>query len=96
VPNCFIGPHLVAVPTHLFKAVLTMSPDSEFAAYGYLAPNCFPPKGAKAVKYLISIDRLEDITGYDFFPNLPDSIEASIESVGPRRSATVAKRNAPR
>ena len=31
-------------------------------------------------QYVISIDQLEDFTGLDFFCNLPDDIERSVES----------------
>ena len=30
--------------------------------------------------YAMSIDELEKITGYDFFPALPDELEKTVES----------------
>ncbi|MDY4499614.1 MAG: hypothetical protein SPE04_08590 [Prevotella sp.] len=31
-------------------------------------------------KYVVSIDRLEELTGIDFFCNLPDDIENKVEA----------------
>lgn len=33
--------------------------------------------------YIMKVDRLEEITGYDFFPEVDDSIENRLESLIP-------------
>lgn len=41
-------------------------------------PNTYVDGGAQQT--VVSIDRVESITGWDFFSSLPDSIENEIES----------------
>ena len=43
------------------------------------------PYGAYAARYLVSIDDLEDMTGLDFLPDLPDFIQNPLESELPSR-----------
>ena len=38
------------------------------------------PKAATPARYLVSIDHIEAITGLDLFPDLPDAVEAVLES----------------
>ncbi|MBF1436746.1 MAG: DNA/RNA non-specific endonuclease, partial [Prevotella micans] len=38
-------------------------------------------KDADLRKYVVNIDRLESLTGLDFFCNLPDNIETRVESL---------------
>jgi len=80
-PAVFIGPGRVAVPTHCFKAILTITPDSVFSAEAFLLPNVFDSIDGDRIDYALPVDRLEELSGYDFFPLLPDSIEATIETV---------------
>ena len=43
----------------------------------FILPN---EKGAKPLqRYVVSVDSVESITGIDFFPELPDSIENRLE-----------------
>lgn len=78
-PNEFIGINNVAVPTHCFKVILSCRSDSIFTMYAFLIPNQNTPILGKTCNYLLSVDRLEKITGYDFFPLLDDSIEFQLE-----------------
>ncbi len=80
-PAEFIGPGSVAVPTHCFKAILTMSDDSSFSAFAFLMPNQSGSLPGTTADYMMSVDRLEEITGYDFFPKLRDSIEDEVEGL---------------
>lgn len=34
--------------------------------------------------YINSVDEIERMTGYDFFPALPDEIEERVEAIGDR------------
>ena len=40
----------------------------------------FSCKVRKKDQYVNTVDEVERITGYDFFPSLPDSIEEKVES----------------
>jgi endonuclease G len=73
----------VAVPTHLFKAILSLNENGEFKTYALIIPNELQLNQNPLNDYSISIDRLEQMTGYDFFILLPDNIENDIERDNP-------------
>ena len=75
-----IGPNHIAVPTHCFKAILSRSEVGSFSAFAFLIPNQRIRIPGEPVDYMISVDRLEEITSFDFFPLLSDNIENQIES----------------
>jgi endonuclease G len=77
------GRKRVAVPTHLFKALLARDRDSMWTAYAFLVPNKRVSLGKPPRDYMITVDRLETITGWDFFPLLNDNLEDSLESQKP-------------
>lgn len=90
VDSLFISPrewigHLdelnVAVPTHLFKAILALDDDGNFSMYAFLIPNERERNPNPTSDYMIRVDRLEQITGYDFFSELDDSIEDELEGI---------------
>lgn len=71
-----IGANKVRVPSAFFKAFLSpYSPQPKAIAFVY--PNM--PAPGNMQDYAMSIDDLEKITGFDFFPSLPDNIENSVE-----------------
>ncbi|MGB3479302.1 MAG: DNA/RNA non-specific endonuclease [bacterium] len=82
-PIEYIGTDSVAVPTHCFKAVLLMDENGSYYMYAFLLPNQREYIQGKPADYLLTVDRLEHITGYDFFPGLDDADENSLESVIP-------------
>jgi endonuclease G, mitochondrial len=70
-----IGKDQVAVPKFYYKVLYC---PSKKQAVGFILPNA---KGEKPpVSYALSVDEVERITGLDFFPDLPDSLETRIES----------------
>jgi endonuclease G len=77
------GKNRVAVPTHLFKALLARDRDGRWTEYAFLVPNKRVSPGKPPRDYLITVDRLEKVTGWDFFPLLNDSLEDSLESQKP-------------
>lgn len=79
-PHEFIGPGKVAVPTHLFKVILSKNMKEIYSMYAFLLPNWQDHIPGKPADYRITVDRLEEITGYDFFPELSDDIENRLES----------------
>lgn len=71
-----IGDNDVAVPRSFYKVLLDYN-KPELKAVGFVIPN---EKSDKPLDYYaMSIDEVEELTGLDFFPNLPDDIEQKIE-----------------
>ncbi len=83
MPSEFIGLNKVAVPTHCFKAILACKQESIFTMYAFMLPNQKEFISQQPVNYMLTVDRLEQITGYDFFPLLEDSLENQLESIKP-------------
>lgn len=72
-----IGDAGVRVPSGFFKAIVApYVPAPRGIAFVY--PNDRAPGNMQL--YAMSIDDLEELTGYDFFSTLPDEVESSIES----------------
>ena len=72
----------VAIPNYYYKALLQLQIRGGVKSYQAIAlwvPHT-PASGAATMDDAITIDRLEELTGYDFFPNLDPSTEASVES----------------
>ena len=65
----------VKIPTHYFKALLYYGPSTyavadRFMAAGFLLPHSAGIADDDALDYIMTIDELEQKTGFDFFPNL--------------------------
>ena len=72
-----IGDNEVAVPKRYYKVVLDYT-DPDIKAIGFVLPN---EKCENDIQdYVYSVDEVEDITGLDFYPALPDDIETIVES----------------
>ena len=71
-----IGKNNIVVPEAFFKVVLRMN--SQPSAIGFVVRNNVGKK--KRDQYVNSVDDVERITGIDFFPALPDSIEDKVEA----------------
>lgn len=76
-PSARIGATGVAVPQSFFKVILAPFVEHPWAI-GFIMPNGYVAGGMQ--KAAVSVDKVEELTGYDFFSALPDSIEADIES----------------
>ena len=72
-----IGERDVVVPDSFYKAVLARRPDGSYSAIAFVMDN------DDARYYLkdcsMSVDELEALTGFDFFPALDDKIEERVE-----------------
>ena len=75
-----IGPHNVAVPTHFFKAILCEHPDGTHEMFTFLMKNQLAALPGKPKDYLVTVHRVEGLSGLDFFHALPDSEETRLES----------------
>lgn len=72
-----IGENNVAVPESFFKVFLRKT-ENRWTTIGFLFENKAGNK--KLNTYIRSIDEIEELTGIDFFPLLPDNVEETIES----------------
>lgn len=70
-----IGHSRVVVPEAFYKVVLCPSP---LRAVGFIHKNTSGNRPLDA--YVNSVDEVERITGIDFFPALPDSLEQAVEA----------------
>lgn len=76
------GNNRIPVPRYFYMAFLCKKPASQGGGYEAAAFWIEHKESAddKLLKYLVSIDELEQKTGIDFFCNLPDDVESSVES----------------
>ncbi len=68
--------HKVSIPEFFFKVVLNTEGDTA-RGIGFILPHSddeYPP-----ISYATTIDEVEKLTGIDFFPALPDSLEEKVE-----------------
>ena len=71
-----IGVNKVVVPEAFYKVILCFQGRPK--AIGFVVKNNAGTK--KKDQYVNTVDEVERITGYDFFPALPDDIENEVES----------------
>jgi len=71
-----IGRHRVTVPEAFFKVVLRYTNKPKAIGFIYKNEAANNPKS----HYVNTVDQVERITGIDFFPELPDDIEAKVEA----------------
>lgn len=72
----YIGNNRVLIPNGFYKVLLAY--DNGYTGIGFYCENVAGKK--KLDTYAKSIDEIEEITGIDFFHNLPDDIETEVES----------------
>lgn len=75
--------HGLACPEYYYMAVLSQK-DDVFHAIAFLVPHkegmTRNPSSDKLKEYVVSVDKLEEETGIDFFCNLPDVLENEVEA----------------
>lgn len=72
-----IGTTGVLVPSAFFKVLLAPYIDTP-RAIGFIYPNSKAPGNMQ--DYAVTVDKVEELTGLDFFSALPDDIEQRVES----------------
>ncbi len=72
-----IGSNKVTVPQYYYKAILDIQ-EPELKAIGFVLDN--KKSDAELFSFAVTIDRLEEITGLDFFPSIPDDTENKLEA----------------
>jgi len=68
----------IVVPSAFYKNLLRQKTDGTWSAIAFIMPN--RAGNQPLMTYMHSVDEVEQITGIDFFYNLPDSIENIVES----------------
>jgi len=71
-----IGSEQVAVPNYFYKIILDYH-EPEIKVIAFLIPHKDSDKAL--YKFVTTIDKIEEITGIDFFPEIEDSLENKLE-----------------
>jgi endonuclease G len=71
-----IGPNKVSVPDYYYKVVLDYT-DPTIKGIGFILRNAASSEPLQ--QFAVTIDSVEKVTGFDFFPLLPDDQESRIE-----------------
>jgi endonuclease G len=72
----------IAVPTHFYK-VLFRRRGHEADMIAFLVPHQPTPAGSNLLDFAVTVDRLEAISGLDFFPKLGEPTQADLEKNEP-------------
>ena len=76
--NADLGMKLI-VPKYFFMVVLKQLASGGYTGMAFWAEHK-PDDSTNLTPYMKTIDEVEALTGYDFFCNLPDAVENSVES----------------
>lgn len=74
-----IGESEIVIPKYYFMALLAKK-DAAYNSIAFWFEHRAHPHPYSLADYAISVKELEELTGIDFFHNLPDSIEQRVES----------------
>ena len=75
-PLLTIGANEVAVPDAFYKIIYDRTPPQKMLAF--IVPNA--GSSAPLQSFVVTVDRVENITGFDFFPLLPQPLQEELES----------------
>ena len=68
----------IVVPQAFYKVLLRQKSDGTWTSIGFVMPN--EAGNRPMMSYMVSVNDVESMTGIDFFPNLPDIVEETVES----------------
>ena len=74
-----LGKNRVGIPKSFYK-VLCMEVNGKMEGIGFLFENRDYENGVSPRKMAVTIDSVENLTGIDFFPALPDAVEGEMEA----------------
>lgn len=69
----------VVIPTHTWKILAYRTPAGELRAWAAVMPNQVLPENSQLDDFVVSIDAIEDATGFDFLPDLETREQAALE-----------------
>ena len=71
----------ISVPKYTWKVILVNNlKTQELETIAVIMPNSEKVKRTDWQDYIVTVDKVESVTGYDFFAYLSDDVEESIES----------------
>ncbi len=73
-----IGRHHVAVPSHVYKVLLSVSADGTRRMYSFVMPNSGRVRGDLS-KFAYTVKFVENLAGFDFFSSLPAAEQDRLE-----------------
>lgn len=73
-----IGENRVAVPHACYKVVYDMTPPEKMI--GFILPNEKAPKKKKLQDYAVTVKAVEQATGLEFFPALPENVREKLKT----------------
>ena len=68
----------IVVPQSFYKVLLRKKSDGRWTAIGFVMNNA--PANRPLMTYMLPVDEVEQMTHIDFFCQLPDSVQASVEA----------------
>lgn len=74
---------LVAVPTHFYKIILHIRDDGKFDSISFMLPHnnkTIKNRDKYLTSRIVTVDEIEQLTGIDFFPDMPNSRQNTLES----------------
>jgi len=80
-PRNFIGPNRFPVPTHFYKVLLCEHPDGRHEMFAFVMSNALDVRRGQPSEYVATVDRVERLSGLDFFAALPDEEEDRLEAL---------------
>jgi len=79
-PKEQIGPHNVAVPTHFFKIILCEHADGQREMFAFVMKNQLEKLPGTPKDYVVTVRKVEELSGLNFFHRLPDDEETRLET----------------
>ena len=76
-PYSTIGEERLSIPKYFYKVILDFTGE-EKKAIGFILPN--EKSDGPLSDFAVTVDRVETVTGIDFFPLLDDGVEKALES----------------
>jgi endonuclease G len=70
----------VVIPTHTWKILVYRTPAGEVRSWAAVMPNKVLPENSQLGDFVVSIDAIEDATGFDFLPDLSVAEQRRLES----------------
>ncbi len=73
-----IGESEIAVPEEFYKVLLVQDENDDWHAIGLILPQEY--ENGNLSIYAVTVDKVEEITGIDFYPSLDDAVEEIVEA----------------
>lgn len=79
-PKEHIGPDSLAVPTHFFKVILCEHSDGQREMFAFVMKNQLVKLTGTSKDYIVTVRKVEELSGLNFFHRLPDDEETRLET----------------